>query len=448
MDEQRRVIQDGAVLVDGNRIAEIGKTSELLPRHPAIEVLDAEDNIVMPGIVNVHAHLFQSLYRGLGDDMSLNDWVTKCVYPLSTKLFRAESRVAALLNQLEMIKTGTTTFNDSHYINIDKGCHEAVASATEEIGMRGVIGRATVNRAPAPELFFETPDEAYAECARVIQELNGMADGRITVRVEPMSEAATTREMVLAMRQVSRDFGVGMNMHAAETRNRVEQMRAEFGRSTIEYLHDAGVLDADLLLGHCVWLDPHEIEMLAQSGTKVGHNPVSNQYLSDGVAPVPELLAAGVTVGMGCDGAASNNCQDMFEAMKLAVLLQKVTRLEPEALSAEKALEMATIDGAAALNMADEIGSLEVGKKADIIIVDTKVPEMQPSISFVSNLVYAASGSLVDTTIIDGRVIMRRREVQTIDEQAFLAGIDPMVRQLAKDAGAESLLRRGSWQYS
>ena len=360
---------------------------------------------------------------------------------------RRESKIGALLNELEMIKTGTTTFNDSHYINIDKHCHDAIAEATEEIGMRGIIGRAAVNNAPVPEVFHETPDVAVRECERVIKAFHGSANGRITVRVEPMSEALTTRDMVQAIRAVSREYKVGMNMHAAETITRVENMRRKYGFSTIEYLYDAGVLGPDVLLGHCIWISRKEIEILRVTDTKVAHNSVSNQYLADGVAPIPELIRAGVTVGLGPDGAASNNNQDMFQAMKLAVLMQKANRLDPESLTAEKALEMATIDGAKALNMEKEIGSLEVGKKADLIIVSNQVPEMRPTLAFVSNLVYAASGALVDTVIIDGRIVMRKREVLTIDEDKLLSEIDGTVMKMVRDSGCEAVLHRSKWKY-
>lgn len=445
VDPQRRVFRNGAVLVDGQRIAAVGTSEQLRAQYPDVEVLDVQGSTVLPGLVNVHAHLFQSLYRGLGDDLSLADWITKCIYPMSTRLFAPQARIGALLNELEMIKTGTTTFNDSHYINIDKGCQEAIASATEEIGMRGIIGRAAINHDPVPKVFWETPDEAYAECARVIGEVHGMADGRITVRVEPMSETQTTREMVLAMRAVASEFGVGLNIHAAETKGRIAEMQRREGKRTIEYLNDLGVLAPDVCLAHCVYVEPHEIEMIKASGAGVGHQSVSNQYLSDGVAPIPEYLAAGIPVGIGADGAASNNNQDMFQAMKAAVLMQKVSRLEPESLTAEQAIEMATIGGARALAMDDEIGSLEVGKKADIIVVSNRSPEMHPTIAFVSNLVYSATGSLVETTIIDGRIVMRDRVMTTIDEEALLGKIDQTTSQMIVESGTEHLLSRSNW---
>lgn len=447
MDPERRIIKDGAVLIDGSRIKDVGKTADLTKRYPQAQKLDAEDNIIMPGLINVHTHLFQSLYRGLGDDLSLTDWITKCVYPLSTKLFYKEAWDGAMLNQMEMIKTGTTTFNDSHYINIDKRCNDAIAEVTRKTGMRGILGRAAINHLPAPEIFHETPDEAYVECERVIAAYHGTADGRITVRVEPMSEALTTKEMILAMREVSRKHKVGMNMHAAEIAQRVENIRKQHGMTTIEYLYDLGVLGPEVLLGHCIWISRKEIALLKATDTKVAHNSVSNQYLSDGVAPIPEMLKAGVTVGIGADGAASNNKQDMFEAMKLAVLMQKVHRLEPESLTAEKALEMATIDAAKALNMEKEIGSIESGKRADIIIVSTKTPEMHPTLSFVSNLVYAASGALVDTVIIDGVIVMENRTLKTVDEEKFLSGINATVMGMVQESGCTELLSRSAWKF-
>lgn len=447
MDPERRVITNGAVLIDGNKIKDIGKTNELIQLYPGVEILDVRDNIVMPGLVNVHTHLFQSLFRGLGDDLNLTEWITLCIYPLSRQLFRQEAGQGALLNSLEMIKTGTTTFADSHYINIDKGCNDAIAEAIEKIGIRGVLGRASINNRPAPDDFHETPEVAYKECERVIKTYHGSANGRITVRVEPMSEALTTKEMVLAIREVSREYHVGMNMHAAETAQRVENLRQKYGMTTIEYLYDNGVLGPDVLLGHCIWISRKEIEILRVTDTKVAHNSVSNQYLADGVAPVPEMIKAGVTVGIGADGSASNNNQDMFQAMKFAILMQKVHRLDAGALSAEKALEMATIDGARALNMEKEIGSLEIGKKADIIVVSTKVPEMVPSLSFVSNLVYSTTGSAVETVIIDGAIVMKDRQIQTLDEEKLLSETEATVVRMVKASGCEALLERSKWKY-
>ena len=446
MDPERRVIRDGAVLIDGDRIKDIGKTAELKKQYPDAEILDVHDNIVMPGLVDVHTHLFQVLSRGIGVDLNLTDWIFKAIYPLSKRLFRPEAKTAALLNSLEMIKTGTTMFDDCQYINIDKYCNDGIAEAIEEIGIRGIIGRAAVNQPPVPECFHEDPDTAYKECERIIEAYHGKADGRISVRVEPMSEALASKEMLLAMREVSRKHHVGMNMHAAEIAQRVENMKKKYGMGTIEYLHDNGILGPDVLLAHCVWISRKEIELLKVTGTKVAHNAVSNPYLADGIAPVPEMLAAGVTVGIGCDGAASNNNQDMFQAMKTAILLQRGSRLETDCLNAEKVLEMATIEGAKCLNMENEIGSLEVGKKADLIVVSTKEAEMVPSLGFVSNLVYAGTGSAVQTVFVNGTMLMKDRQMLTVDEEQIKSEAEATVKRMVAESGCGALLDL-RWKY-
>ncbi len=446
MDPERRVIRDGAVLIDGDRIKEVGKTEELKKKYPNAEQLDAKDDIVMPGLIDVHAHLFQVLMRGIGVDLDLTDWIFKSIYPISKRLFRKEAKTAALMNTVEMIKTGTTVFDDCHYINIDKYCNDGIAEAIEEIGIRGIIGRAAVNQAPVPECFHEDPDTAYKECERIIKEYHGKANGRISVRVEPMSEALSSKEMLLAMREVSRKYHVGMNMHAAEIAQRVENLRKKTGMSTIEYLYDNNILGPDVLLAHCVWVSRKEIELLKVTDTKVAHNAVSNPYLADGIAPIPEMLAAGVTVGIGCDGAASNNNQDMFAAMKMAIMMQRASRLDPSCLNAQKALEMATIDGARCLNMEDEIGSLEAGKKADVIIVSTKGPEMIPSLGFVSHLVYSTNGNAVQTVFVDGKMVMKDRELLTVDEEKIKYETEETVKRMVDESGAGNLLETG-WKF-
>lgn len=445
MDRQRRIFVKGGIAFEGSSIVEVGRSDELKNRYPKAEIIDATDKIVLPGLIDSHVHFFQCLYRGLGDDLPLVDWLKKCIWPLSKTLGREESRIGTLLCALEMLKTGTTCAVDSHYITRDKYCYDGIAEAIETIGLRGMVVRSTVNQAPAPEYFHEDIDTAVREAARVIETYHGKAEGRIKVRVEPLNEALASSDMIKAMSQVARNYSIGFSMHLAEVKSRVDEIKQKYGLSSVAYLNSLGALGPNSLLAHCIWLEDGDFDLLADTDTKVVHNSVSNQYLADGVAQVPRLLKRGVNVVLGADGAASNNNQDMFEVMKSAVLLQKVHTLDSQSLTAEKALEMATIDAARALGMEDEIGSLEPGKKADIILVDLLRPEMTPSISNVSNLVYSAKGSSVDTVIVDGRTVVENKRLVTMDEISIIKTANSTVRRMIEETGDRSLLNPGSW---
>lgn len=429
MNPERVVYMDGAVAVEGSKILAVAKSDELAGRYPQAEVLDAKGKLIMPGFVNAHVHLFQTLYRGMGDDLPLADWLTKCVYPLSYHLDEAACRVGAMLSAVEMLKSGVTTYVDSHYITRDKRCCDGIAQGTLETGIRGVLCRSTVDSVGSPESFRESVDVAQKECARVIEAYHGKAGGRLSVRVEALNEFSATRDMIKAMYDVSRQYGVGLSMHLAETDARFRGALEQYGCTPVEFLHGMGVLGDHLLLAHCVWVTKQDLLLLKGTGTHVVHNSISNQYLADGVAPISKMLEMGISVALGTDGAASNNNLDMFNTMKAAVMLQKVNNLDALSLRAEQALEMATIGGAEAIGMADRIGSLEEGKQADLILVDLNAVEMVPSMSCVSNLVYAATPGVVDTVMVDGEIVLRdRRTTKVVEEEVLCESNATLVR--------------------
>jgi len=448
LDPERRVFQDGAVVIEDDTILEVGQSAELSSRYPEAQEIDASDHAVLPGLINAHTHLFQMLSRGIGDGLPLQQWLDKCVWPIALRIGRTESKLAALAASAEMIKSGTTTFVDSHYITVQKDCYDGIAEAIEESGIRGVIGRSTADSDATPSEFRETVDTAVKEAERVIKAYHGKAGGRINVRVEPLNEFAATREMVLAMRDVSRQSGVGFSMHAAETATRIEFNRRKYGHSTIRWLSELGVLGYDVLLAHCVWVDDEEIDLLASTDTAVAHNPVANQYLADGIAPVPKMLAEGVRVAVATDGSGSNNSQNVFEALKSAVLIHRVNELDSSVLTAERALELGTIDAARAIGLGDQVGSLEPGKKADIILVDLNRVEMLPAISAVSNLVFSTSCKAVDTVMVNGRLLMENRHLNTLNETEIVRNANKVTRRLVDQAGIDSsILRTGRWKY-
>lgn len=436
MNAARQVYRDGAVAFDGDSIVEVGKTADLLDKYTYDEVIDAHDKLVMPGFVAAHVHLFQTLYRGLGDDLPLADWLLKCIYALSYHLDEDASRVGAELSALELMRSGVTTYVDSHYITRDKRCYDGIAAGTLRTGIRGVIVRSTVNNPETtPEPFLEPIDVAQKECARVIEAYHGYQDGLLSVRVEALNESSATPDMIRAMYDVSRQYNVGMSMHLAETNVRYQSTIDRFGKTPVGFLNDLGVLGSHLLLAHCVWLTKTDMALLSSSGSNVVYNSVSNQYLADGIADIPSLLRAGINVALGPDGAASNNNLNMFNVIKSAVLLQRANTLDVLSLTAEQALEMATINGAKAIGMEDKIGSLEAGKKADILILNLNDGTMTPKLSCISNIVYSANCSAVDTVIVNGRTVLTDDHFTTVDEAAVYADANKTLSRLVNAGG-------------
>jgi len=435
MDSQRRTFDDGAVVVSGSRIVAVGERAELEKKYAEAAVVDAKGMLVIPGLINAHTHIYQVLYKGLGDDASLSDWLKKCVYPMSLNLTGPDCYDAMMLSAVEMIKGGATTFVDCHYMNRDLSCQDYLAAAVGESGIRGVLGRGTIDSAPAPEPLRERVSQAVREAERVIKTYQGAAEGRLSVRVEALNEKLASREMITAMRGVAKQYKVGSNMHVAEAAERVRECKERLGMTSIEYIHSLGVTGPDVLLAHCCWLSEHDMEILAETGTHVAHNPVSNQYLADGIAPVPELLRRGINVTAGPDGACSNNNQNMFDVMKSAALLHKVHNLDPEILTAQQVFEMVTVNAAKALGMEKEIGSIEVGKYADLTMIDLQQPCMVPCFRPISNLVYAATPDVVDSVMIHGEMVLRGRELVGMDEKAILAKAGETSRNLARRSG-------------
>ncbi|MCM3760941.1 amidohydrolase [Alkalihalobacillus oceani] len=445
MNKERAIFQDGAVVLQGDRIVKVGKTAELEQERDYERVIDAKGKLIMPGLINGHTHIFQTLFRGLGDDRPLSEWLGECVYPLSAHVGYEESYAAMKLSAVEMIQTGTTTFVDSHFIHHDKKAIDGIANAALEAGMRAVLGRTAIDQGPAPTRFHETVEEAVKEAVRIIELYHDHPSGRLKVRVEPLNETVASPEMIKAMYEVSSHYQVGMNMHLAETVQRVKSVQDRYQLRSVEYLHDLGVLGPHLLLAHCVWINQKEIHLLAETKTNVAHNAVSNQYLADGVAPVPAMLDNQINVTIGPDGAASNNNLDMFEVMKSAALLHKVNTLNTTALTADKVLEMATIDAAKAIGLEEEIGSLEAGKKADLIMVSLAEPEMIPSFSPLSHLVYSAKGNVVTDVIIDGNIVYENRSFTSLDKEKIIGKGNEVIRSLLDRGNAWELTKKPDW---
>lgn len=414
MDAERRVIPNGAVAVDGARIAGVGTADEIARRFTPRATIRATGQVVLPGLINTHTHAPMVLYRGLADDLALMDWLQQYIFPAEAKtvspaFVRAGTRLAAL----EMIQSGTTTYADMYYFE------EEIAAVTKASGLRGVLGQ-TVIQFPVADA--KTPQEALTRTAAFIAKYKG--DDLIVPAVAPHALYTNDRATLLATRDLAVKEGVPLLIHLAETEDEVTQAREKDGSglSPTAYLESIGFFTgARALAAHGVWVSPDDIATLVRRRVGVSHNPESNMKLASGTAPVTGYLQARAALGLGTDGAASNNDLDMFEAMRQASFLAKHATRDPRAVPAMTALEMATIGGARALGMDRDLGSLEAGKQADLILVRTNRARQTPLYDPVSHLVYTTRGDDVDTTIVNGRILMRARVVRTLDAAAVLA---------------------------
>ena len=409
MDGTRRVIEDGAVAVSGGRVVAVGPRAEVERRFAARETIDAAGRVVMPGLINGHTHVPMSLFRGIADDLDLNEWLTKFIFPAEAKNVTEEFvRAGTRLGLAEMIRGGTTTYCDMYYFE------DAIAEETARAGVRAVLGE-TVIDFPVPDN--KTWAEAMAYSARYVAKWRGHK--LITAAVAPHAPYTVSEEHLREVREFSRKTGAPVVIHVAETRKEVEDVTRDHGASPVNYLARINFLTPRVIAAHVVHATAAEIGLLKGAGVGVVHNPQSNMKLASGVAPVPAYLRSDVALGLGTDGAASNNDLSMWEAMDYAAKLHKLTTNDPKVVSAIEALEMATIRGARALHLETETGSLEVGKRADLIVVDFDAPHQTPAYNVYSHLVYATKASDVRHVVVEGRVLLRDRRLLTLDEEAI-----------------------------
>jgi 5-methylthioadenosine/S-adenosylhomocysteine deaminase len=411
MDSARNIYKDGAVAIRGDSIVAVGPANEISSRYAASRTIDAHDELVMPGLINGHAHAAMSLFRGLADDLSLNDWLQKYIFPAEARNVTPDFvEWGTRLGILEMLGGGITTYADMYYFE------DNVARVTKAAGMRGVLGETFIDF-PAPDNKSVPQMLAYTE--NYIKHWQG--DPLITPAVAPHSIYTCSTKTLQSAAALARKYDVPILIHLSEAPFEGDQSRAKYGLSPTAYLENIGFLGPDVTAAHCVWVTAGDMQLLASHRVGCVHNPSSNMKLASGASPVVDLIAAGVPVGLGTDGAASNNDLDMFEEMDLAAKLQKLVRMDPRALPAEQVVAMATINGARALHIEREIGSLESGKKADVILIRTGAPHATPMYNVYSQIVYALKASDVDSVIISGRLIMEHRRMLTLDETSILA---------------------------
>jgi 5-methylthioadenosine/S-adenosylhomocysteine deaminase len=422
MDKDRRVLKNFSMSIEDGVITEIEKkiTGE------ADFVIDAKDNIVLPGLINAHTHLAMTLLRGIADDLELMKWLNEVIWPIEGKLEPAHVYAGSLLGCLEMITTGTTCFNDMYFFM------DEVARSVNEAGIRGVLSY------PIIGLGITDIEKLLKKADRGVRKHGGKA-GLVKAFFGPHAPYTCPGEVLLRVRELAEKRQTGVHIHVSETKREVEVSKKEHGMPPFEYLDSIGFLYDRVVAAHAVWVSIKEMAILRKRGVKVVHNPVCNMKLASGIADVPQLLDKGVTVALGTDGAASNNTLDMFDTVKTCALLHKISTLNPAVLPAYQTLELATIKAAEALGMDREIGSLEKGKKADVILVDTQSPNLTPMNNPISHLVYSARGCDVDTVIVDGKVVMENKVILTLDKEEILRFALEQALDLLAKAGKREL---------
>jgi len=426
MDESNSVAR-GDVLIRDGRIAEIADEID----DTVNEVIQAHGCAVLPGFVQTHIHLCQTLFRGSADDLSLIDWLKKRVWPMEAAHTKESIRASARLGIAELIKGGTTCA-----LTMETVRHtEEVLRVVDETGFRATVGKCMMDKGDEvpPELHEETR-ESIRESVELIETWHGRADGRVRCCFAPRFAVSCTRELLIEVSELAREHRVMIHTHAAENKSECEIVERESGLRNVAYLDSLGISGARVVLAHCIHLDDEEMETLARTKTNVAHCPSSNLKLGSGIARVSEMLSCGISVSLGADGAACNNRLDMFTEMRTAGLLQKALH-GPEVIPAAHTLRMATIGGARAMGLEEEIGSLEIGKRADVIVVDLKQLHSSPRQDVISSLVYSAQPSDVRVTIVDGRVVMRNRELLSLNEDSVMADANLEASALARRAG-------------
>ena len=411
MDGKRTIYPNGSIAVRGDSIVAVGSREDVEGQYAAGQFVDGRGTLILPGFINGHTHVPMTLFRGLHDDVTLNDWLYKYIFPAEAKNVNEEFvRWGTRLAAAEQIRSGVTTFADMYYFE------DAIAEETKAAGMRGVLGETFIDF-PAPDNKSEAEMLAYTD--KFLKRWEG--DPLIHAAPAPHSIYTCSKKTLQDAAALARKYRAPILIHVAEMKKEWEDSEKQNGMSPVQYLEKIGVLGPDIVAAHCIFVDEADRKLLAQREVGCVHNPSSNMMIASGVSPVPEMRAAGVAVGLGTDGpAGSNNDLDLMEEIDLAAKLAKITKMDPLALNALAVVEMATIDGARALHMEKEIGSLEPGKKADLVLISLDAPNAVPMYDTYAQIAYSLKGSDVGTVIIGGKIVMRNRKLLTIDEPRVL----------------------------
>jgi 5-methylthioadenosine/S-adenosylhomocysteine deaminase len=423
-NKDKTIIKNGGVAIHQGTIVETGLAADLASKYPDAELLATEHGLIMPGLVNTHTHAAMACFRGLVDDLPLIQWLQEYIFPVEAKLTGDMVYQATLLSLAEMIKSGTTSFCDMYLFAKD------VARAAQKSGMRAWIG----------EVLYDFPSPNYGELAsgfQYVEELFTLyADNPlISITIDPDAVYTCSPDLLKNLKNMAEKHNTLYIIHLSENKEEVQDVKERYGASPVMHLENLGLLDNRVVADHCVMLTDAEIKLLAKREVKIVHCPERNMKIASGVAPVPQMLAAGISVGLGTDSSASNNDIDMFGEMNSAAKLHKVNTLDPTVMPAETVLEMATMGGARVLGAENKIGSLEPGKKADLIVLDMNQPHLTPLYNIPSHMVYAARGADVVHSVINGNIVMQNRELKTLDEKAILTDMMSMGKQIKKMKG-------------
>ena len=438
LDDDAHLFDPGYVYVEDDRIVDVGPgEAPAAWQARAGTRIDATHMAVMPGMVNAHTHLFQTFLRGLADDRPLLEWLAAAIWPAAQALTEEEAYWSAMVGLLENIRSGATAVIDHQYIHTDKRNSDGVCQAAQDTGVRLLLARGWTDTGYHPA-FMETPAAIFAEMERLMAAWHGQAGGRIRVEFGPLIPWGCSDETMRRAYAQAQEWGVGTMIHVAETRTEVEMNLQQRGLRHVEWLAALGALGPDVQLVHSVWLDDGELDLVAAHGAVVVHCPVANMYLASGMARVPEMHRRGIPVALASDGPGSNNSQDMLEVLKTTALSGKVSTLDAMALLPEDVLWMACRGGALAFGQPGLIGSLEAGKKADLVLVDLNTPFAMPVHRVPSALVYNVSSGAVDTVMVDGQLLMRNKRVLCVDEDSVLAEARRVCAQLFERAGIQA----------
>jgi cytosine/adenosine deaminase-related metal-dependent hydrolase len=442
MNPTRDIITDGAVAVQGNRIVAVGKSDALQRLYHDDEMTDVRGKLIIPGLIDTHVHLAQALIRGCADDMALIQWLCDRVWVLQGNFTEDDGYVSTRLCIAEMLKSGTTTFLESMLAH--RYGFNGIAQAVQESGIRAClagivmdIGTYATQTSSMHPGMIEDRETSLLGVLDMHSRWEGAANERIHVWFGPRTPGGVTSELYREMSDFARQRNMGITMHLAEVEADKIYLNEKFGLSPVYYAESVGLLGSKTVLVHMVWLNQDDIAKLAATGTHVSHNPSSNSKLASGVCKVPQMLVSGVNVALGCDGGPSNNDYDMIREMKLAAIIHKAVTNDPLIVPAETVLEMATINGARALGLEHEIGSLEVGKKADLVVIDLNRLHTTPSLNPISTLVYAATGGEVDTVVVDGQIVVKQGQLLTMDEKEVMEQARLYANALYHRAGIE-----------
>jgi len=415
---KREILKDQSVYIEDGKITKIGKIDE-----KADLILDGKNKLVMPGLINTHTHLGMTVLRGYLDDMELQAWLKKS-WSVESKLTKEDVYLSSLLGCIEMIKNGITILNDMYFFG------DSVLKAVDESGMRGMFSQAILD---TPFMESKTIDGSFSILENLIKKWGG--NNRTLLSIGPHAIYTCSKDTLIKTKEFAEKHNLLIHTHLSETKKEVEDCKKKIGKTPVEYLDSINFLSQNVIAAHCCWVTEEEIKTLKKYDVKVSHCPVSNLKTTSGIAPVPGMISNGLCVSLGTDSAASNNRLDLFQEMKFAALLHKLNTNNPTVIPAQTALDLATINGAKALGLENQIGSLEVGKRADLIIFGLKKPHLTPissKESVVSHLIYSATGNDVETVIVDGKIIMKNKKILTVDEEKTYKDINELVTRLLK----------------